>query len=425
MTKSASRTPSSAPGTPTAASKQPPPTSSSPHPTSGVYAPPSPQASPGSPAATAAERGAAVPSPSLSGSVSLPPSRGSLSMSIGAMEAARGGGVLRGSRSEQLQDSYQATLLAPLDMRKVKAELQGEDGGLTARLLQALRWRLVHSRPGPDRWAVLASWVECDLLGCRVPVQGGQEGHTVLQVLSRKEDVLVLEELARLCNALASDRLGRSYLLQAPRRTLGTLFDMLVQAGHTAEAVSLQGVDGVGADGQPVALVRDTALVQQCLVALQKLSLKRVAQSTLIALGALPMLAGFMQDLDHLSEFTAEYGSALVMNLCLRSAGKVAAEACAPQLLQLCEGLVESRNEQIRTYVNGTLYSVFARPAICEAARARGMEELLMAVQVCRRGGGGGGVQVGAVGDGCSMVRWVDRRAVVRWVTKWACCIQA
>merc|ERR1711898_88320 len=34
-------------------------------------------------------------------------------------------------------------------------------------------------------------------------------------------------------------------------------------------------------------------------------------------------------------------------------------------------------NAQVRTYVNGTLYSVLTRPALKEKARAMGMEEIL------------------------------------------------
>ena len=53
------------------------------------------------------------------------------------------------------------------------------DAGLASRLLQALRWRLVRSRPGPDRWGVLTTWIEVDLLHCHGP---GDSGTSILQV---------------------------------------------------------------------------------------------------------------------------------------------------------------------------------------------------------------------------------------------------
>lgn len=39
------------------------------------------------------------------------------------------------------------------------------DASLTARLLQALRWRLTRSPPGVARFSVLTDWVQHDVLG--------------------------------------------------------------------------------------------------------------------------------------------------------------------------------------------------------------------------------------------------------------------
>uniref|UniRef100_A0A7S2QUJ5 LisH domain-containing protein n=1 Tax=Chlamydomonas chlamydogama TaxID=225041 RepID=A0A7S2QUJ5_9CHLO len=100
----------------------------------------------------------------------------------------------------------------------------------------------------------------------------------------------------------------------------------------------------------------------------------------MIRQGLLEWVLVFMQDLDSLSEFTIEYGCALMMNLSLRSAGRTVACRFHTQLLTLCEALIESKNEQIRTYVNGTLYSVFERGVMREAARQRGYPDMLAAV---------------------------------------------
>ena len=50
---------------------------------------------------------------------------------------------------------------------------QGGDLLLCARLLQALRWRLTRSRPGADRWHLIACWIEVDLLDCHSPGEAG------------------------------------------------------------------------------------------------------------------------------------------------------------------------------------------------------------------------------------------------------------
>lgn len=151
------------------------------------------------------------------------------------------------------------------------------------------------------------------------------------------------------------------------------------------------------------------------------------------------------QELDSVSPTAVEYGTALLMNLCLRSAGRAAAAAPAlvVPLLRLCEGLLDTPNEQVqheraseracrvcvtlyictpvsclptcvlcsatpppplrpaaahpapprlpavygptrpqvRTYTHGILYSVFSRPEVRAAAAARGTSDLLEATQ--------------------------------------------
>lgn len=58
--------------------------------------------------------------------------------------------------------------------------------------------------------------------------------------------------------------------------------------------------------------------------------------------------SSLLQPLERLSRAAQEYGSALLMNLCLRRAGRAAAERCAPSLLRLCEALAGSDNEQVQ-----------------------------------------------------------------------------
>jgi hypothetical protein len=59
------------------------------------------------------------------------------------------------------------------------AGVQANDGGLAARLLQALRWRYTKCQGSLERFAVLTSWVEYDVLGVAADAQGSQH---VLQV---------------------------------------------------------------------------------------------------------------------------------------------------------------------------------------------------------------------------------------------------
>jgi hypothetical protein len=73
-----------------------------------------------------------------------------------------------------------------------------------------------------------------------------------------------------------------------------------------------------------------------------------------------------------MSEYSIEYSTALLMNLCLRSEGKQRASNPSMQLLEMLADYLESENEQVRTYVNGTMYSVLSLPSMkvrcCRAA---------------------------------------------------------
>ena len=65
-----------------------------------------------------------------------------------------------------------------------------------------------------------------------------------------------------------------------------------------------------------------------------------------------------------LSEYTVEYTTALLMNLCLRRPGKLKAAASRVGVLRVLVDYLASDDEQVRTYVNGTLYCVLSLPAL-------------------------------------------------------------
>jgi hypothetical protein len=57
------------------------------------------------------------------------------------------------------------------------------------------------------------------------------------------------------------------------------------------------------------------------------------------------------------------------MNLSLRTAGKDKCEESDVEILQVLNELLEHDNLQVRTYVNGTLYSIFTREKLKMQAR--------------------------------------------------------
>ncbi|XP_068959367.1 lisH domain-containing protein ARMC9 isoform X2 [Petaurus breviceps papuanus] len=237
-------------------------------------------------------------------------------------------------------------LLPSLDYEKLKKDLTFGNDRLKAFLLQALRWRLTTSHPGEQRETVLQAYISNDLLDCQSNNQ-----RNVLQLLHSKSDV-VRQYMARLINAFASLSEGRLYLSQNTK-----LLRMLEER--------LKDED------------KDLLTRENVLGALQKFSLRRALQSTMIRDGLIFWLIEVLKDPDCLSDYTLEYSVALLMNLCLRSAGKNVCAKMAGLVLKVLSDLLGHENHEIQPYVNGALYSILSIPSIREEARAMGMEEIL------------------------------------------------
>lgn len=70
-------------------------------------------------------------------------------------------------------------------------------------------------------------------------------------------------------------------------------------------------------------------------------------------------------EFDTLSDYSLEYATALLMNLSLRPQGKLKCEHTPDILQTLCQ-LMEHENPQVRTHINGTLYSILTRTSLKE-----------------------------------------------------------
>merc|ERR1711920_16359 len=78
------------------------------------------------------------------------------------------------------------------------------------------------------------------------------------------------------------------------------------------------------------------------------------------------------------TEFSLEFGSALLMNLALRTAGK---RKCVElDTLTVALNLMEHWNPQIRTHINGTLYSLLSLPSFRAHAKHAGLEGVLRSI---------------------------------------------
>ncbi|KAH6578179.1 hypothetical protein BASA60_003775 [Batrachochytrium salamandrivorans] len=213
-------------------------------------------------------------------------------------------------------------------------------------LLQALRFRLSKDKNGAERRTILDSFIAHDFLDIR-------KGKGLILYILGGPSLIVKEQLARLLNTIATDCAGREYLLKKDAYLVPIMLDAMKRE------------------------TSDSGYRQNLLGALQKLSLRRVAQSIMNKFNTINYLHMILKDVDSLSEYTIEYASALMMNLCLRTVGKQQCASNPEQTLSVLNGLIENDNIQVKTYVNGTLYSILSNPEIRDRARAIGMEEQL------------------------------------------------
>ena len=131
------------------------------------------------------------------------------------------------------------------------------------------------------------------------------------------------EQLSKFINTMASDCSGREYLLS----NQSTIVVPLLNAVRNEKM--------------------DTLFRQHLLGALQKLSLRRVSQSIMNQNAWVAYLLDLFEDLEGLSEYTIEYGAALLMNLCLRTLGKKACLADPARTLRILNELLEHDNLQV------------------------------------------------------------------------------
>jgi LisH domain-containing protein ARMC9 len=108
-----------------------------------------------------------------------------------------------------------------------------------------------------------------------------------------------------------------------------------------------------------------------------EINTRRSAQSAMISQELSTWIITLLQDLENVSEATIEAGAALLMNLCLRTNGVKECVRDPTRTLVVISELIEHDNIQVKTYVNGLLYSLFADDAMRQKARMIGMDEQL------------------------------------------------
>lgn len=102
--------------------------------------------------------------------------------------------------------------------------------------------------------------------------------------------------------------------------------------------------------------------MQSTLEAIQRCSIKKKAQLTLIQLGTIPWIINILSNYKEVSEYTQEYAAALLMNLSLRTAGKKACLDPTLKVLEVLSSMLGVGSYETKTYINGTIYSLLSLP---------------------------------------------------------------
>jgi hypothetical protein len=170
------------------------------------------------------------------------------------------------------------------------------------------------------------------------------------QLLSNKNINL---EVIKLVNSLANYNIGKNYLL-SNNNIIEDIAKLMISENT------------------------DTPLRQNCLGSLQKFSLRNEPQNKLIELNVIHYLIDiFMFQGDILSDYSIEYGLALLMNLSLRKGGKEKFEAVGEKIINILIKYLKYDNIQILTCINGMLYSLIKMKKIRKLAVELGIIESL------------------------------------------------
>ncbi|MCQ2819755.1 MAG: hypothetical protein MJ252_21025 [archaeon] len=160
-------------------------------------------------------------------------------------------------------------------------------------------------------------------------------------------------ETMKLMNYIAALARGRSYLL-----TKVSIIDDIVNV-MKAEST-------------------DSELRQNCLGTIQKFTLRSVPQNRLIELDVIKFIVDvFTYESNTLSDYTIEYGLALIMNLSLKKSGREKFEQVSDKIFPILLNFINKDNLQIHTCINGTLYSLLKKNKFKKEAKKFNLESIL------------------------------------------------
>ena len=161
------------------------------------------------------------------------------------------------------------------------------------------------------------------------------------------------EETVKLLNVISTSAIGRDYILS--KENIIESLCLLMKSQESDNPVRLN-----------------------CLGILQKLTLRSSVHNKLFKNNLIEWCLNILyNEQATLSEYTVEYCLALLMNLSLTDKGR---DQCINSLnlfIKVVLNYLQSDNIQVRTCINGTLYSLFKNKTVREDADIQGVKKAL------------------------------------------------
>uniref|UniRef100_A0AC35U5I3 Armadillo-type fold,Armadillo-like helical n=1 Tax=Rhabditophanes sp. KR3021 TaxID=114890 RepID=A0AC35U5I3_9BILA len=221
----------------------------------------------------------------------------------------------------------------------------------SALLLQALRQQITRTPTKDVAVETIKLFANKDILLLKV-----KKNSILSNVMINHEgnNMEVREEIARFINAIASFQVGRSYLVKIYHGQ-----DFIYQL---VNGLKSRRINGHSAD--------------HAISALQKLSVKSNAQKELFQNGMIDWLVVELHNIRQSKTFI-EFGTALLLNLCLVSSSQSAILRVNCEITSLMSSLLELQNSHLNVYIYHLLFVIFQFRKVRQNSIENGFLEIL------------------------------------------------
>jgi hypothetical protein len=243
-----------------------------------------------------------------------------------------------------IEEGIEVMRYHPLDYEKVKGFLstnseQTEE--IVYTILLTLERRITKGDYA-GRKQTIYSFIYSDAFDIKVE---GEKEKKIFYTLLTSEKQSIREVSLKLFNIIASDPLGRTFLTESE-----DFIEQLI-------LILKEEKD-------------DSKIRRRSLGILQNLSLRKKPQTIMIKNKLVETCFDILnREKDSLCGYSLDYFTALLMNLCLRKEGREICESMELNVLDVLENLLLFESNQVRTFINGILFSILSSKIIKKRAK--------------------------------------------------------